>query len=122
VPRLPALGSFYRDNKGPTFEDHDVELARFNRWIGPSLAVSNVPDPLADPTLELHDGNGALLDSNDDWDLSPDQAEIQASGASPTNPKESAVLQILPAGPCTAIVRGVNNTTGVGSVEIYQLP
>ena len=91
MPRLPALGNFYRDNKGPTFEDHDVELARFNRWIGPSLAVSNVPDPLADPTLELHDGNGALLDSNDDWDLSPDQAEIQASGASPTNPKESAV-------------------------------
>ncbi len=91
-------------------------------WIAPSLAASNVPDPLADPTLELHDGNGALLDSNDDWDSSPDQAEIQASGASPTNPKESAVLQILPAGPCTAIVRGVNNTTGVGSVEIYQLP
>jgi cyclophilin family peptidyl-prolyl cis-trans isomerase len=92
------------------------------RAIGPSLATSNVPDPLADPTLELHDGNGALLDSNDDWGSSPDQAEIQASGAAPTNPKESAVLQILPSGPCTAIVRGVNNTTGVGSVEIYQLP
>ena len=92
------------------------------RAIGPSLAASNVPDPLADPTLELHDGNGALLDSNDDWGLSPDQAEIQASGLAPTNPKESAVLRILPAGPFTAIVRGVNNTTGVGSVEIYQLP
>ena len=92
------------------------------RAIGPSLATSNVPDPLADPTLELHDGNGALLDSNDDWGSSPDQAEIQASGAAPTNPKESAVLQILPSGPYTAIVRGVNNTTGVGSVEIYQLP
>ena len=92
------------------------------RAIGPSLAASNVPDPLADPTLELHDGNGVLLDSNDDWGSSLDQAEIQASGAAPTNPKESAVLQILPAGPCTAIVRGVNNTTGVGSVEIYQLP
>jgi cyclophilin family peptidyl-prolyl cis-trans isomerase len=92
------------------------------RAIGPSLAASNVPDPLADPTLELHDGNGALLDSNDDWGSSPDQAEIQASGAAPTNPKESAVLRILPAGPFTAIVRGVNNTAGVGSVEIYQLP
>ena len=92
------------------------------RAIGPSLAASNVPDPLADPILELHDGNGALLDSNDDWGSSPDQAEIQASGAAPTNPKESAVLKILPAGPFTAIVRGVNNTTGVGSVEIYQLP
>ncbi len=92
------------------------------RAIGPSLAAASVPNPLADPILELRDGNGALLDSNDDWGLSPDQAEIQASGAAPTDPKESAVVQILPAGPFTAIVRGVNNTTGVASVEIYQLP
>jgi cyclophilin family peptidyl-prolyl cis-trans isomerase len=92
------------------------------RAIGPSLAASGVPNPLADPTLELHDGNGALLDSNDDWGSSPNQAEIQASGAAPTNPKESAVLRILPSGPFTAIVRGKNNTTGVGSVELYQLP
>lgn len=92
------------------------------RAIGPSLAAASVPNPLADPILELRDGNGALLDSNDDWGLSPDQAEIQASGAAPTDPKESAVLQILPAGPFTAIVRGVNNTTGVASVEVYQLP
>jgi len=91
------------------------------RAIGPSLAASGVPNPLADPILELHDGNGALLDSNDDWGLSPDQAEIQASGVAPTNPKESAVVKVLPAGPFTAIVRGVNNTTGVGSVELYQL-
>ena len=91
------------------------------RAIGPSLAASGVPNPLADPILELHDGNGALLDSNDDWGLSPDQAEIQASGVAPTNPKESAVVKILPTGPFTAIVRGVNNTTGVGSVELYQL-
>lgn len=92
------------------------------RAIGPSLAAASVPNPLADPILELRDGNGVLLDSNDDWGLSPDQAEIQASGAAPTDPKESAVVQILPAGPFTAIVRGVNNTTGVASVEIYQLP
>lgn len=92
------------------------------RAIGPSLAASGVPGPLADPTLALHDGNGTLLVSNDDWGTSPDQAEIQASGAAPTDPKESAVLRILPAGPFTAIVRGANNTAGVGSVEIYQLP
>jgi cyclophilin family peptidyl-prolyl cis-trans isomerase len=92
------------------------------RAIGPSLEAANVPGFLVDPTLELHDSNGALLDSNDDWGSSPDQAEIQASGVAPTNPKESAVLRILPAGPYTAIVRGVNNTAGVGSVEVYQLP
>ncbi len=92
------------------------------RAIGPSLAASGVPGPLADPTLALHDGNGTLLVSNDDWVDSPDEAEIQASGVAPTDPKESAVVRILPAGPFTAIVRGANNTAGVGSVEIYQLP
>ena len=92
------------------------------RAIGPSLAAAGVPNPLADPILELRDSSGTLLDSNDDWGLSPDQAEIQASGVAPTHPKESAVVQILPAGPFTAIVRGVNNTVGIGSVEIYQLP
>jgi len=92
------------------------------RAIGPSLAAFGVPGALLDPILELHDANGALLESNDDWGSSPNQAEIQASGLAPTNSKESAVLRILPAGPSTAIVRGVNNTTGVGSVEVYQLP
>ena len=92
------------------------------RAIGPSLAASNVPDFLVDPILERRNSNGALLDSNDDWVSSPDQAEIQASGVAPTNSKESAVVKILPAGPFTAIVRGVGNTTGVGSVELYQLP
>jgi hypothetical protein len=91
------------------------------RAIGPSLAAAGVPSPLSDPKLELRDSNGALLDSNDDWGLSPNQAEIQASGLAPTNPKESAVVRILSAAPYTAIVRGVNNTTGVGSVEVYQL-
>jgi len=38
------------------------------------------------------------------------------------NPKESAVLRILPADPCAATGRGINNTTSVGYVEIYQLP
>lgn len=92
------------------------------RAIGPSLASAGIPGVLADPILELRDANGALLEANDDWGTSPNQAEIQASGAAPTNPKESAILRILPAGPSTAIMRGVNNMTGVGSVEIYQLP
>jgi hypothetical protein len=91
------------------------------RAIGPSLAPFGIPNALADPILELRDGNGTLLDSNDDWGLSPNQAEIQASGLAPTNSKESAVLRVLSSAPYTAIVRGVNNTSGVGSVEVYQL-
>ncbi|HEY5792754.1 MAG TPA: hypothetical protein VIS74_05605, partial [Chthoniobacterales bacterium] len=71
---------------------------------------------------ELRNASGTLLDSNNDWGTSPNQAEIQASGNAPTNPKESAVIQTLSAAPYTAIVRGVGNTSGVGSVEVYQLP
>jgi cyclophilin family peptidyl-prolyl cis-trans isomerase len=91
------------------------------RAIGPSLSASNVVNPLQDPTLELHDGQGNTF-SNDDWGNSPDKAQIQASGLAPTNAKESAVLQTLTAGPYTAVVRGANGGTGVGSVEVYQLP
>ena len=94
----------------------------FIRAIGPSLANANVPNPLADPVLDLFDANGTVLDSNNDWGSSPQQAEIQASGLAPTNAKESAVIRTLPVGAYTAIVRGVNNTTGVGVVEVYQLP
>jgi cyclophilin family peptidyl-prolyl cis-trans isomerase len=92
------------------------------RAIGPSLAPFGIPNALADPILELRNASGTLLDSNDDWGLSPNQAEIQSSGTAPTNSKESAVIQILSAAPYTAIVRGVNGTSGVGSVEVYQLP
>ena len=91
------------------------------RAIGPSLAAAGVPNVLADPTLGFFNGQGTQVDSNDDWMNNPQQAQIQASGLAPTNPKESAVLQTLAAGPYTAVVRGVNNGAGVGSVQVYQL-
>ena len=92
------------------------------RAIGPSLANFGVVGPLADPTIELRDINGNLLDSNNDWQSSPQASEIQASGVAPTNPKESAMVDTLPPSGYTAIVRGVNKTAGIGSVEVYQLP
>lgn len=93
------------------------------RAIGPSLTAFGVPGALADPTLELHDGQGALIVSNDDWMVNnPQKTQIQNSGLAPTNAKESAVLQTLSAGAYTAVVRGANGGTGVGSVEVYQLP
>jgi cyclophilin family peptidyl-prolyl cis-trans isomerase len=91
------------------------------RAIGPSLAAAGVPNPLANPSLGFFNGQGTQVDSNDDWMTSPQQAQIQASGLAPTDPKESAVLQTLTAGPYTAVVRGVSNGTGVASVQIYQL-
>jgi hypothetical protein len=93
------------------------------RAIGPSLTPAGVPNALADPTLELHDGQGALIDSNDDWMINnPQKTQIQNSGLAPTNAKESAVLRTLGGGAYTAVVRGANSETGVGSVEVYQLP
>jgi hypothetical protein len=90
------------------------------RAIGPSLPVSG---KLADPILELHDSNGALLQSNDNWMDAPNRQEIIDSTLAPTNDLESAILTTLPANNAayTAIVRGVNNATGVGLVEVYAL-
>jgi hypothetical protein len=84
---------------------------------------------LADPTLELHDNTGALIASNNNWVttiiggiITSDQvAAIRASGYAPGNVMESAMIVSLPPGNYTAIVRGVNNTTGIGLVDVYDL-
>jgi hypothetical protein len=99
------------------------------RGIGPSLSAVGISNPLPDPTLELRDSSGTLLASNNDWQttviggiiIASQVTDIQNSGIAPTNPKESAVIVTLAPGAYTAIVRGVNGTTGVGLVEIYGL-
>jgi hypothetical protein len=76
--------------------------------------------------LELHDGSGALVASNDNWKVRPDgssqQAEIEATGIQPANDLDSALVRTLSPGNYTAIVRGINNSTGVALVETYNLP
>jgi hypothetical protein len=99
------------------------------RAIGPELIPYGVPNVLADPTLELHDGTGALIASNDNWQhtiiggvITADQvAAIQNSGHAPTAATESAIIADLLPGNYTAIVRGVHNTIGVALVEAYDL-
>ncbi len=101
------------------------------RAIGPELIPPpyNIPNALADPTLELHGGTGALIASNDNWQttiiggiITGDQVSaIQNSGHAPTQPTESAIIATLQPGNYTAIVRGVDNTTGVALVEVYDL-
>jgi len=99
------------------------------RAIGPELSQYGVPDPLSNPTLELHNSTGALIASNDNWIhtilggiITTDQVrDIRNSGHAPTDGRESAIIADLPPGNYTAIVRGVNNTTGVGLVEVYDL-
>jgi hypothetical protein len=91
------------------------------RALGPSLSASNVSNPLQDPTLELHNATGAIIATNDDWSGDPGAAQIQGSGLAPADLRESATLQTLLPGNYTVIVRGKNNTTGVGLVEAYNL-
>jgi hypothetical protein len=91
------------------------------RAIGPSLSGAGIAGALSDPTVELRDASGNLVDSNDNWGAHPKAAQIQAEGLAPTQPAESALQATLNPGSYTAIVRGANGTTGVGLVEIYDL-
>lgn len=92
------------------------------RGLGPSLGNAGIMNPLVNPTIELRNGSGALLTENDDWQSAQDAAQIQAVGLAPNDPNESALFANLPAGAYTAILRGKDNSTGVGLVEIYNLP
>ena len=95
------------------------------RGIGPSLAQAGITNPLQDPLLELHDANGNVIATNNDWKVSDtggsQQAEIEATGLPPAEDHESALVRTLTLGNYTAILRGLNNTTGVGLVELYKL-
>jgi hypothetical protein len=99
------------------------------RAIGPELTPFGIPNPLADPTLELHDGTGGLIASNNNWGhtiiggiiTSNQVRDIVNSGHAPSYPRESAIIANLPAGNYTAIVRGVNNTAGVALIEVFDL-
>jgi len=81
-----------------------------------------VPGKLADPTLELRDGDGALIRSNDNW-RSDQETEINATGIPPTDDLESAIVSRLSGNGASyaAILRGVDGSTGVAVVEIYAI-
>jgi hypothetical protein len=88
------------------------------RAMGPSLPL---PGSMLDPALELHDSSGAVIASNDNWGQSANSAEIANSGVAPTNPSESAILMSLTPASYTAVLSGVNQTTGTAVVEVYDL-
>ena len=88
------------------------------RGIGPSLGTAGVGGALQDPILELHAPTGVTINNN--W-RDTQAAEIQASGLAPTDDRESAIVATLAPGTYTAILRGTNNTTGAGLVEVYDL-
>ena len=89
------------------------------RAIGPSLSGS-VPGALSDTVLELRDGSGSLVASNDDWRSTQEQQIIDTT-VPPKDDRESAIVATLAPGNYTGIVRGKNNATGVALVEVYGL-
>lgn len=86
--------------------------------IGPSLAAAGIPNPLADPTLNLYDSQGTSVGTNDEWQ-SDQKAAIETTGLAPKDAHESAILADLLPGAYTAIVLGKDSTSGVGLVEVY---
>ncbi len=99
------------------------------RAIGPELTQYGITDELTNPRLELHNGTGALIATNDDWQTtilggiitSNQVSDIQNSGRAPTAASESAIVADLQPGNYTAVLSGVNNTVGVALVEVYDL-
>jgi hypothetical protein len=90
------------------------------RAIGPSLQSFGISNALQDPILELHDGNGAMVASNDNWRDS-EASLITAAGIPPASSREAAILSGLAPGNFTMVVRGKNGTTGVALAEAYNV-
>lgn len=94
------------------------------RGLGPSLA-GTVPNTISDPTLEVRDGDGALLASNDNWIDSPDKQLLSDINLAPGDNREAAILIDVPSNATnatyTAIVRSKGNLPGVGLVEVFEL-
>jgi hypothetical protein len=101
--------------------DTGQEATVLLRAIGPSLTAVGIENALANPTLELRDSNGLLLQSNDNWKDSQ-QAAIEATGIPPENDLEAAILATLVPGSYTAIAAGAHGSMGVGLIEVYNLP
>lgn len=91
------------------------------RALGPSLTAAQVANAISDPTVELRNASGSVVDSNNNWGDHPKAGQIQAEGLAPSQPAESALQVTLNPGSYTAVVRSANGATGIGLVEIYDL-
>jgi uncharacterized protein GlcG (DUF336 family) len=90
------------------------------RALGPSLGALGVSGALADPILELHDANGALVTANDSWEETQ-ALDLEATALAPSDAREAATLGWLTTGAYTVIVRGSGGASGVGLIEAYSV-
>lgn len=92
------------------------------RGLGPSLTTSGLSHTLADPTLEMHNSNGAIMVSNDNWTDDPVSAgRLTLNGLAPHDVRESGIVVDVPPGAYTVILRGKNDSVGQALVEVYNL-
>ena len=95
------------------------------RAIGPTIgATFNVPGVVADPQLTLFSGQTSI-GSNDNWGgTAALTAAFGQVGAFvlPAASRDAALLATLQPGNYTVQVSGVAGTTGVGLVEVYEVP
>jgi hypothetical protein len=89
------------------------------RGLGPELTKQGIAGALVNPTLTLSKPDGTTV-FNDDW-ADSQQQEIEATQIPPTDAAEAAIVATLPPGTYTALLRGKNEATGVGLLEIYDL-
>jgi Domain of unknown function (DUF4394) len=90
------------------------------RGLGPSLGAFGISSPLPNPFLSIRDANGLEIASNDNW-RSNQESDIFQSQLAPSNDLESAYIGTFAPGAYTAIVRDLDNASGIGVVEVYKL-
>ena len=90
------------------------------RGLGPSLAKFGISNFLADPVVELRGSDGALLKQNDNW-KDDQRSAIEGTVFQPSDDRESVIVTTLPPGAYTALLTGKGGTTGVGTVEAYDI-
>lgn len=92
------------------------------RGRGPSLAGAGIANTLANPHLRLVRSDQTIVLDNDDWQQATNAAAIQSSGFAPSDAAEAAMLVTLAPGAYTVVMSGVGSTSGVGIVEVFEVP
>lgn len=88
--------------------------------VGPDLRNFGINDTVDNPILSLFQGQ-TVLETNDDWQLSPNSSAIAATGFAPNHPLEAAILRRLAPGAYTAILQGAMPADiGVGLVQAFD--
>ena len=95
------------------------------RAVGPTLRTFGVTDAIADPQLEVYRGS-TIVEQNDNWGggevYSGIFSRVGAFGFADPESRDAVLFTVLEPGAYTVVVSGANGTSGVGLVELYEVP